>query len=83
MAFCAGCLLFYVPEEPAFQIFCRLMSTSGPNLRRFYLPGLEGLKDELRKLEFLTHRYLGHLTAHLNVRVCVWTCHVMGRGWLM
>ncbi|KAI3426937.1 hypothetical protein D9Q98_006881 [Chlorella vulgaris] len=66
MAFCAGCLLFYVPEEPAFQIFCRLMSTSGPNLRRFYLPGLEGLKDELRKLEFLTHRYLGHLTAHLN-----------------
>ncbi|KAL4457570.1 hypothetical protein ABPG75_012435 [Micractinium tetrahymenae] len=47
MAFVAGLLLFYVPEEPAFQLFCRLLSTSGPNLRRLYLPGLEGLKAEL------------------------------------
>lgn len=42
-------------------------STSGPNLRRLYLPGLEGLKAELRKLEFLLDRYLPNLTAHLNV----------------
>lgn len=66
MAFVAGLLLFYVPEEPAFQLFCRLLSTSGPNLRRLYLPGLEGLKAELRKLEFLLDRYLPNLTAHLN-----------------
>ena len=25
MAFVAGLLLFYVPEEPAFQLFCRLL----------------------------------------------------------
>lgn len=43
-------------------------STSGPNLRRLYLPGLEGLKSELRKLDFLLERYLPALTAHLNVR---------------
>lgn len=43
-------------------------STSGPNLRRLYLPGLEGLKAELRKLEFLLDRFLPNLTAHLNVR---------------
>lgn len=43
-------------------------STSGPNLRRLYLPGLEGLKAELRKLDFLLERYLPALTAHLNVR---------------
>jgi hypothetical protein len=66
MAFVAGLLLFYVPEEPAFQVFCRLLSTSGPNLRRLYLPGLEGLKSELRKLDFLLERYLPALTAHLN-----------------
>ena len=42
-------------------------STSGPNLRRLYLPGLEGLKQELRKLEFLLERYLPNLSAHLTV----------------
>ena len=132
MAFVAGLLLFYVPEEPAFQLFCRLLrwggvggradgwhrfvwnakvagkfgwlrsvawqpasqpprpaiqwtlvrlpppclapslrspcrSTSGPNLRRLYLPGMEGLKAELRKLDFLMERRLPSLTAHLNV----------------
>ena len=29
MAFVAGLLLFYVPEEPAFTIFCRLMDADG------------------------------------------------------
>lgn len=127
MAFVAGLLLFYAPEEPAFQLFCRLLrlagrvphwlccfilpptacssctpcyvlgsgqpshppflphavlpspapipihsalvrSTSGPNLRRLYLPGLDGLKAELRKLDFLLERFLPRLTAHLSVR---------------
>ena len=45
----------------------RLCSTSGPNLRRLYLPGMEGLKAELRKLDFLMERFLPSLTAHLNV----------------
>jgi hypothetical protein len=29
MAFLVGLLLFYVSEEPAFQIFCRLLSLTG------------------------------------------------------
>ncbi|KAG2450320.1 hypothetical protein HYH02_004825 [Chlamydomonas schloesseri] len=44
MAFMAGVLLMYVPEEMAFRLFCRLMDGEGPNLRRLYLPGLEPLK---------------------------------------
>ena len=36
-------------------------------MRRFYLPGLEGLKLELRKLEWLMERRLPALTAHLSV----------------
>lgn len=30
MAFVAGLLLFYVPEEPAFQLFCRLLRYGVP-----------------------------------------------------
>lgn len=115
MAFVAGLLLFYVPEEPAFQLFCRLLrwvdldsgkhtvlplrllalgalanpaapprpahsirSTSGPNLRRLYLPGLEGLKVELRKLDWLMERFLPALTAHLNVSR--WRAWLAGGG---
>ncbi|EFJ44659.1 hypothetical protein VOLCADRAFT_118674, partial [Volvox carteri f. nagariensis] len=44
MAFMAGVLLMYVPEEIAFRLFCRLMDPEGPNLRRLYLPGLDPLK---------------------------------------
>jgi len=39
MAFVAGILLMYMPEQPAFRVFCSLMAPEGPNLRRFYLPG--------------------------------------------
>lgn len=53
---------------PQSRPFSPTRSTSGPNLRRLYLPGLEGLKSELRKLDFLLERYLPALTAHLNVR---------------
>ena len=47
----------------------RRRSTSGPNLRRLYLPGLDGLKGDLRKLEFLMERRLPALTRHLTVSV--------------
>lgn len=68
MAFVAGLLLFYVPEEPAFDIFCRLLAATGPNLRRHYLPGLHGLKMELCKFEWLLGKHLPNLRAHLEVR---------------
>ena len=66
MAFVAGLVLFFVPEEAAFQIFCRLLASSGPNLRRHYLPGLRGLKVELKVFDILLQRYLPHLYAHLE-----------------
>ena len=49
-------------------MFCRLLGASGPDLRRLYLPGLEGLKAELRRFEFLMARYLPNLKDHLEVR---------------
>jgi len=67
MAFLVGLLLFYVPEEPAFQLFCRLMGgEGGPDLRRMYLLGLEGLKKELWKLDWLMQRHLPNLKCHLQ-----------------
>ncbi|KAK9843314.1 hypothetical protein WJX74_010233 [Apatococcus lobatus] len=66
MAFVAGLLLMYVPEEPAFRIACRLMSLKGPNLRILYLPGMEGLKAMLRMFEWLLHACHPQLKAHLQ-----------------
>ena len=69
MAFVAGLLLMYVPEEPAFRIACRLMSARGANLRILYLPGMEGLKAMLRMFEWLLHACHPELKAHLQVRL--------------
>ncbi|GLC50154.1 hypothetical protein PLESTB_000348300 [Pleodorina starrii] len=66
MAFMAGVLLMYVPEETAFRLFCRLMDPEGPNLRRLYLPGLEPLKAELATFELLLTWRLPDLAAHLS-----------------
>ncbi|KAK2080743.1 hypothetical protein QBZ16_000597 [Prototheca wickerhamii] len=68
MAFVAGLLLFYLPEEPAFQVLCRLLAASGPNLRRFYLPGLTGLKADLMAFDALLRAHLPTLWAHLRAR---------------
>ncbi|KAK9818215.1 hypothetical protein WJX72_008962 [[Myrmecia] bisecta] len=66
MAFVAGIILMYVPEEPSFRTLARLMDSQGPNLRRLYLPGLEGLKQQLRMLEWLMERLYPDLKAHLE-----------------
>jgi hypothetical protein len=73
MAFVAGLLLFYLPEEPAFEVLCRLMSEAdgGAGLRKFYLPGLEGLKVELRALDVLLAQRLPNLRAHLDAHGAV------------
>ena len=47
MAFVAGVILMYLPEEPAFRMLMSLMAESGTNLRRLFTPGLEGLMDPL------------------------------------
>eukprot|EP00873_Tetraselmis_striata_P025428 jgi/Tetstr1/445692/TSEL_003495.t1 len=67
MAFVAGVLLMYLPEEPAFQAFCSLMDSTGPDLRRFYLPGLEGLKFYLALFEELLVALHPAIAKHLQV----------------
>lgn len=71
MAFVAGLLLFYLPEEPAFMLFCKLFSESGANLRTYYLPGLRGLKIQLRKFDWLLRKHLPHLKSHLEAHGAV------------
>ena len=41
---------------------------SGADLRRLYLPGLEGLKEHLRMFEWLLERLLPDVKRHLDVR---------------
>ena len=62
MAFVAGILLMYVPEERAFTIFCRLME----GLRDMYLPEMLGLKLMLGSFDELMQRYLPALKDHLE-----------------
>lgn len=69
MAFVAGVILMYLPEEPAFRMLMSLMAESRANLRRLFTPGLEGLKAELRKFEWLMQRHFPALAAHLVVRI--------------
>jgi Rab-GTPase-TBC domain len=71
MAFVAGLVLFFVPEEAAFQIFCRLLAETGPNLRRHYLPGLRGLKVELKTFEILLGKFLPNIKKHLEAQGAV------------
>lgn len=59
----------YLPEEPAFRMLMSLMAESRANLRRLFTPGLEGLKAELRKFEWLMQRHFPALAAHLVVRI--------------
>ena len=68
MAFLAGILLMYMPERLAFEIFCKLMSKDGPNLRRYYLDGLSDLKHEMAMFEFLLARHHPRLSNHLQQR---------------
>lgn len=64
MAFPAGVLLMYLPEEHAFRLFQRMM-LSGPTLRRLYLPGLDFLKLELSRFELLLSTHAPQLHQHL------------------
>lgn len=70
MAFVAGVLLMYLPEEPAFKGLCRLMDPrvkGGCGLRDLYMPGLEGLKRYLRMFEWLMGRLLPQVKEQLEV----------------
>lgn len=77
MAFVAGVILMYLPEEPAFRVLCQLLDESGVGLRSMYLPGLSGLKEELRMLDWLMERLMPELKQHLEVSLgmaCLSVC---------
>ncbi len=44
------------------------MSEDGPNLRRFYLPGLEGLKVLNDVFEYLLNKFHLGIANHLKVQ---------------
>ena len=67
MAFVAGVLLMYVPEEPAWQLLVRLMAVEGVGMRDLFAPGLVGLKRALRMFEWLLQKMSPSLKAHLEV----------------
>ena len=67
MAFVAGVILMYLPEEPAFRVLCQLLDEGQVGLRSLYLPGLQGLKEDLRMLDWLMERLMPQLKQHLEV----------------
>jgi hypothetical protein len=66
MAFVAGILLMYLPEQHAFQLFSKLMSSKGCRLRRLYLDGLRDLKHEMSMFDWLLQRHHPKLSCHLQ-----------------
>ena len=68
MAFVAGVLLMFVPEEAAWQLLVRLMAEDCVGMRDLFKPGLAGLKRALRMFEWLLGEQHPQLKAHLEVR---------------
>ncbi|CAG9467804.1 unnamed protein product [Pedinophyceae sp. YPF-701] len=66
MAFVAGCLLMYVPQEAAFHLLRMIMAPRGGNMRALFLPGLGELRATLARLEWLVRKHLPRLAAHLE-----------------
>ena len=56
----------------ACRVFQRLLDASGVGLRAMYLPGLQGLKQQLRMLEWLLERIMPALKDHLQVTRVPW-----------
>lgn len=50
-----------------FHVADSVYSSSGVGLRTLYLPGLEGLKEELRMMDWLMERLMPQLKQHLDV----------------
>uniref|UniRef100_A0A7S3UCF5 Rab-GAP TBC domain-containing protein n=1 Tax=Picocystis salinarum TaxID=88271 RepID=A0A7S3UCF5_9CHLO len=66
MAFPAGILLMYLPEEPAFRALTLALGEGGANLRQLYTPELSGLQLALKRLGKLIHRRHPQLGRHLE-----------------
>lgn len=66
MAFPAGILLMYLPEEPAFRALTLALGEGGANLRQLYTPELSGLQLALKRLGKLIYRRHPHLGRHLE-----------------
>lgn len=68
MAFSAGVLLMYVPQEAAFLLLCQLMHPRGANMRQLFLPGFAELKRALARIDLLLARYDPRVPRHLGER---------------
>ena len=66
MAFVAGLLLVYMPEEPAFFMMRALMRSPRYALAGMYSPGLPRFAMVMAVYEALLARYLPRLAAHLK-----------------
>lgn len=66
MAFIAGLMLMYLPEEPSFQLFCRLLDAEGANMRQLFLPGLEELQALMERFDWLQSKHLPQIHRHLS-----------------
>ena len=79
MAFCAGILLMYVPEEAAFHLLCQIMDAKGANMRALFLPGFEELKLTLARMDVLVAKRAPHVIQHLGEGFRDSGCRVMQR----
>ena len=61
------------------QILTCLRSSSGVGLRTLYLPGLQGLKEELRMMDWLMERLMPELKQHLDASAlyCILQCMLL------
>lgn len=75
MAFLAGVLLSFCPEEDAFLMLFQLMKSEPYMLRRLFLPGLRAVATQCRIIEGLLRDNAPRFAAHLEAQ------HVMPEMW--
>lgn len=61
--------LHSVLQHERVQVLKCLCFLSGVGLRTLYLPGLQGLKEELRMMDWLMERLMPELKQHLDASV--------------
>lgn len=66
MAFVAGLLLSYMPEEDAFFTLVALMNDPRYGLAGMYSPGLPRFAEVMHVFSCLVHRHLPRLASHLD-----------------
>ena len=66
MAFSAGVLLMYVPQEATFHLLTQLMGPTGANMRALFLPGFAELQRTLGRMDALVSEHDPRIIEHLR-----------------